>query len=278
MTNKKARIVCVTNQKGGVGKSTTAEALADGLTLKGYKTLLIDLDPQGSVSLTSGAIPNKPTAYEVISKQVTAQEAVQQRAQGQTQEVAQNNTQPPTQYELKRADIMPACQQLVRIDIELTGVGKEYRLREQLKPLLNKYDYIIIDTPPALGLLTVNALTTSDYVLIPAQADVYSMQGINQLAETITAVKEYTNPNLTLIGILLTRHNARNILTRDMTDTAQETANKIETFLYKSVVREAVAVKEAQASQQSIYEYAPKSNAALDYMEFVNEFLARSEE
>lgn len=273
MTNKNAYVICVTNQKGGVGKSTTTEALADGLTLKGYKTLLIDLDPQGSVSLTSGAISDKPTAYEVITKQVTAQEATQEY----TQKMVQDNTQHRTQQVSKRADIIPACQNLVKIDIELTGVGKEYRLREQLKSILNKYDYIIIDTPPALGLLTVNALTASDYVLIPAQADVYSMQGINQLAETITAVREYTNQNLTLSGILLTRHNTRNILTRDMTETAQETADKIETFLYKTVIREAVAIKEAQANQQSIYEYAPKSNAAIDYMEFVTEFLERSE-
>lgn len=272
MKNKKAKIVCVTNQKGGVGKSTTAEALADGLTFKGHKTLLIDLDPQGSVSLTSGAIPDKMTAYEVITKVCTTQEATQYRVQ----EVAQEHIQQDTQEVPKRADIMPASQSLAKIDIELSGVGKEYRLKEQLKPLLNVYDFIIIDTPPALGLLTVNALTASDYVLIPAQADVYSMQGINQLAETITAVREYTNQNLTLIGILLTRHNARNILTRDMTENAQATADKIETFLYKTVIREAVAIKEAQASQQSIYEYAPKSNAAIDYTEFVSEFLERS--
>lgn len=276
MTNKKARVICVTNQKGGVGKSTTAESLADGLTLKGYKTLLIDLDPQGSVSLTSGAIPDRMTAYEVITKVCTAQEATQQRVQENTQEETHEHAQEVAHDMPKRADIMPASQNLVKIDIELSGVGKEYRLKEQLKPLSSVYDYIIIDTPPALGLLTVNALTASNYVLIPAQADVYSMQGINQLSETITAVIEYTNQNLTLLGILLTRHNTRNILTRDMTETAQETANKIETFLYKTVIREAVAIKEAQASQQSIYEYAPKGNASIDYEAFVSEFLERS--
>ena len=280
MTNKTAHVVCCINQKGGVSKSTTSEALADGLTLKGYKTLLIDLDPQGSASLTAGANPNHLTVYEMLTKQCNAQEATQQH----TQEVAQQDAQEHTQ-EVKykytqtatRADIMAASPNLVKIDIELTGVGKEHRLREQLKPLLMKYNYIIIDTPPALGLLTINALTASDYVIIPSQADVYSMQGINQLAETVEAVREYTNPNLKLAGILLTRHNSRSILTRDMTEAASSTASKIGTFLYNTVIRESVIIKEAQAQRLSIYEYAPKSNPAIDYSAFVEEFLERRE-
>ena len=270
MTNKTARVVCCINQKGGVSKSTTSEALADGLILKGYRTLLIDLDPQGSASLTAGADPNRPTAYEMLTKQCDAQEATQEHTQYVAQEATPQHTQTTT-----RADIIAASPNLVKIDIELTGVGKEHRLREQLKPLLTKYDYIVIDTPPALGLLTVNALTASDYVIIPSQADVYSMQGINQLVETVEAVREYTNPGLKLAGILLTRHNARSILTRDMSEAASATASKIGTFLYKTVIRESVAIKEAQSQRLSIYEYAPKSNPAIDYDSFVKEFLER---
>ena len=260
----RARVICVTNQKGGVGKSTTAEALAEGLTIKGYKTLLIDLDPQGSVSLTAGADPSRSTAYEVMTRSINAQEAAQQR----THEVAQ---------EVKPlADIIPASKQLIRLDVELTATGKEYRLKEQLAPILPAYDFIIIDTPPALGVLTVNAMTAADALLIPAQADVYSLQGIGQLTDTIDAIRAYTNPGLTLAGILLTRHNARSILSRDMTEAANATAARIGTFLYSTVIREGVAVKEAQANQQPIYEYAPKSNAAADYMAFTAEFLERS--
>ena len=266
MEPKNARIVCCINQKGGVAKSTTAEALADGLTLRGYRTLLIDLDPQGSVSMTSGADPSGPTAYEVVTKQCTAQEATQQREYDVTQYDAQK---------VRRADIIPASNQLAGVDIELTGVGKEHRLKEQLKPLLAKYSYIVIDTPPALGLLTVNALTATNLVIVPCQADVYSMLGITQLADTIEAVREYTNPDLSLAGVLLTRHNSRSVLSRDMAEAANMTADKIGTFLYKTVIREAVAIKEAQANCQSIYEYAPRSNAALDYEAFVDEFLLR---
>lgn len=248
-----ARVICVTNQKGGVGKSTTAEALAEGLTLKGKKTLLIDLDPQGSISLTAGADPNRPTAYEVMTRSTSAQEAIQERTD--------------------RADIMPASKNLVRLDVELTATGKEYRLKEQLAPLLPRYEYIIIDTPPALGVLTINALTAADSLLIPAQADVYSLQGIGQLYETIDAIRAYTNPGLTLEGILLTRYTPRSVLSRDMAEAASATAEQIGTFLYNTFIRETVTIKEAQANQRSIYDYAPKSNAAQDYLLFTGEYL-----
>ena len=258
--DNKARVICVTNQKGGVGKSTTAEALAEGLTIRGYKTLLVDLDAQGSVTLTAGADPNRPTAYEVMTRAVTAQDATQEHAH----EI------------MPRSDILPASNALARIDVELTATGKEYRLREQIAPLLSRYAFIVMDTPPSLGLLTVNALTAADSVIIPAQADVYSLQGIGQLNDTFAAVRAYTNPSLTLGGILLTRHTPRSVISRDMADAAQETAERMGTFLYNAVIREAVAVKEAQANQQPIYSYAPKSNAAADYMAFTEEFLERS--
>ena len=252
-----ATVTTITNQKGGVGKSTTAEALAEGLNRKKKKTLLIDLDQQGSITLTAGATPGKPTAYEIFTKQVEASEAIQHRP--------------------GRADIIPASPSLVRLDLELTATGKEYRLKERLAPLLSMYDYIIIDTPPALGIITVNALTASNSIVIPAQADVYSLQGIGQLTDTVEAIREYTNAELTLKGILLTRHNARSILSRDMAETAKATAEKMGTFLYNAVIREAVALKEAQATQQPIYEYAPRSNPASDYMKFVKEYMDRSD-
>ena len=251
-----AKIIVTANQKGGVGKSTTAEALAEGLTIKGKKTLLIDLDPQRSITLTSGADTTKPNAYDVLTGRINAQEA--------------------TQYRTQQADIIPASKNLVRLDVELTATDKEYRLKEKITPLLSSYDFIIIDTPPALGILTINALTAATGLIIPAQADLYSLQGIGQLYDTIEVIRAYTNQSLTLNGILLTRHNSRSVLSRDMAETAANTATQIGTFLYDTVIREAVALKEAQASQQSIFEYAPKSNAAADYLSFTEEFLERS--
>jgi chromosome partitioning protein len=252
----KTEIVVVTNQKGGVGKSTTAEALAEGLFIGGHKTLLIDLDAQGSISLSARAEVNKLSAYELLlDDKITAQDVTQQRA--------------------RRADIIPAGRNLIKLDIELRAKSKEYRLKEKIAPLISKYDYIIIDTPPALGILTVNALTAANSLIIPAQADLYSLQGIGQLYDTIGMVTAYTNPDLKLNGILLTRHNARNILSRDMAETAKNIASEIGTFIYDGVIRECIALREAQASQKTIYEYAPKSNASRDYLYFVNEFIRR---
>lgn len=249
----KPEITVITNQKGGVGKSTTAEALADGLCTKGYKTILIDLDPQGSISLTTGADITKPSVYDLLLGNVNAHEVTQERA--------------------RRADIIPASENLARLAVELTATNKEYQLKKKISPLISKYDCIIIDTPPALGILTINALTAADSLIIPIQADLYSLQGTGQLYETIKAVRAYTNPSLTLKGMLLTRHTPRNILSRDMEEMARNVAAQIGTFLYHSVIRECVALKEAQASQQTIYDYAPKSNASQDYLSFIGEYL-----
>lgn len=251
-------IVTITNQKGGVAKSTTAEALSAGLFLKGFKVLLIDLDPQGSVTLTADADYNKPTIYDLLTGKVDAHVAVQQSTQ--------------------QVDIITAGQELSHLEMILIETGKEYRLKKKIEPLKKLYDYIIIDTPPTLGLITTNALTASNSLIIPTQADSYSLQGIGQLCNTIEIVKEYTNPNLVIKGILLTRHNNRNILSRDMAEMTEATAEQLNTFLYSSVIREAIAIKEAQASKKSIFAYAPKSNVACDYLSFVNEFIEKGME
>lgn len=246
-------IITIANQKGGVSKSTTAHALGSGLILNGYKVLFIDLDPQGNLSYTMNMDASKPTVYELMTQRAKAVDVIQKTSHG---------------------DLIPAISHLSVADIELNQIGKEYRLKEALQSVKENYDYIIIDTPPALGILTVNALTASNGLIIPAQADVYSLQGIGQLYSTVSIVKTYCNPLLAIKGILLTRYNPKIILNRDLRETIQETAAEFETKVYKTVIREGIAIKEAQAKQRSIYDYAPKSNASLDYTSFVNEFLA----
>ena len=153
----------------------------------------------------------------------------------------------------------------------MTATGKEYRLKEALEALAGLYDYCVIDTPPALGVLTINALTACNGCIIPAQADFLSLQGIGQLHGTIETVRKYCNPGLTVYGIVLTRYSARAVISREVSAMMEETASSLQTRLYKTRIRECTAVKEAQAMRKPIYSYAPRSNASADYTALVKE-------
>lgn len=248
-----SKILAIINQKGGVGKSTTAAALVTGLSLKGFKALAIDLDAQGNLSYTAGAKTDGATALGVLTGEVKAADAIQHTASG---------------------DIIASSKALSGADAFITDTGKEYKLKEALESLKGRYDYIIIDTPPALGILTVNALTACDSVIIPAQADIYSLQGIEQLAETMKPVKKYCNPGLKIEGILLTRYSSRSVLSRDIAELADQLADRLGTRLFKATIREAVSIREAQISQQSLYAYAPAAKVTEDYTRFIEELLA----
>lgn len=245
-------ILAVINQKGGVGKSTTAYGIGAGLNLKGYKILFIDMDAQGNLTDTLGVEEKTLSTMDVLEGKCNITEAVKGTAQG---------------------DLIPAGSGLAVADTVICAVGKEYRLKESLESVKYKYDYIIIDTPPALGVLTINALTACSGAVVPAQADIYSLQGISQLNMTINTVKKYCNPDLKVIGILLTRYSARTILSRDLAQVIGQTALELGTKLFSTVIRESIVIKESQANRQSIFEYAPKSNPALDYLALVDELI-----
>lgn len=244
--------IAIINQKGGVGKSTTALAIGAGLMLKGFKVLFIDLDAQCNLSYCMKADSSRITAFDLLTRKANAKQAIQHTTQG---------------------DIIAASNILAGFDTELKEAGKEYRLKEALDPVKEEYDYLIIDTPPALGMLTVMAMTASTGIIIPAQADVFSLQGIIQLNATIQAVQEHTNPDLKVKGILLTRFNARTILGRDIEEATAKMAGEMGTKLYKAKIRECIAIKEAQISQQDIFSYSPGSNASKDYKALVNELI-----
>ena len=247
-----SKVFTITNQKGGTGKTTTALALATGLSLKGYSVLSIDLDAQSNMTYTMRARTDGATVLGVLTGEVKAVDVIQKTETG---------------------DIIPASKSLAGADAFITDTGKEYRLKESLEPIRGEYDFIIIDTPPALGILTINALTVCDSVVIPAQADIYSLHGIEQLAKTMNPVKKYTNNNLSIEGILLTRHNPRSVLSREVADLAEQIAKKLGTKLFQATIREAVAVKEAQISQRSLYSYAPTAKVTEDYNRFIAEVL-----
>ena len=182
-----AVVIAITNQKGGVGKTTTCAAFCGGLTESGKSVLAIDLDPQGNLSFSLGADAEESyTMYDVFKGNCTVKEAIQ----------CTDN-----------CDVIPANILLSGCELELTGVGREYLLREALSDVMDDYDYIMIDTPPALSILTINAYTAADKLIIPMIAEILSLQGIAQLKETIFAVKKYYNKDLEITGILLNKYN-----------------------------------------------------------------------
>lgn len=245
-------VVAIVNRKGGVGKTATAQALGAGLARKKKKVLYIDLDSQTNLSYGLGADPEGLNSMDILTGEATAAEAIQHTPQG---------------------DVIAGSEALAGADAAIDGTGKEYRLKEAIDGL--QYDYIIIDTPAQLGTLTVNALTAANSVVIPVQAEVYSLQGIGQLSKTIEAVKKYCNRDLYIRGILITRYNGRAVISKDMQSNLKDAAEQLKTKLYSTPIRECVSIKEAQAIQQDIYTYAPRSNAAKDYEAFIKEFTER---
>lgn len=246
--------IAVIAQKGGVGKTSTAQAIGVGLSkYHAAKVLFIDADAQGNLSRSMEADYSGTTggdALEVLTGRATVEESIQHTPHG---------------------DIIAATPALSGADREptLSKVGREYRLRKALESV--SYDYCIIDTPPALSILTVNALTAADRVIIPAQADDYSLEAIERLRETLETVKAYCNPSLKVDGILLTRFNGRTVLSREIADMIEQAAERMDTRLYQTRIRECTAVKEAQALREDIYSYSPRSNAARDYRALLDE-------
>ena len=247
-----AKIIVIANQKGGVGKTTTANALACGLTGRKFKTLAVDCDPQGNLSYAMQADDQQEGLYEVMKGQSAPAEAVQRTEQG---------------------DIISGSLLLAGADLEFTDTGREYLLREILEPLKKIYDYIIIDSPPTLGILTINALAAGDDVIIPMGADIFSLQGLSQLYNAVSKVRKFCNPGLKIAGLLITRYNARTILSRDLREVIEEKAVQIGAPVFHTVIRESVSIREAQTHQESIFKISPDSNPAQDYQDFIREYL-----
>lgn len=242
------QIISVVNRKGGCGKTTTAQALGSGLMNEGYKVLFIDLDSQENLSLILDASEEFLSSYDIL--------------QGKPIKHAIQGTETA---DIIKGDYMLSS--LVKLD--------PYTLKKQLSELNGKYDYIIIDTPPNLDSVTVNALTASDRVIITSQSDLLGYKGINVLLETLEAVKQKFNQNLLIDGILLTRYNKRTVIQQQFREAIEELARDNDTKVYESYIRECNAIKEAQAMQTDIFSYSKNSNASKDYQAFINEFMGK---
>lgn len=249
-----AKVIAITNQKGGVGKTTTCSALCGALREMGNRVLAIDLDPQGNLSFSLGIeVEDNFTIYDVMKGNCEIDEAI---IQGEV------------------CDVVPSNILLSGLELEMTGVGREYVLREQLTAVKKNYDYIVLDTPPALSVLTINAYTASDELVIPMLCEILSLQGIAQLRQTIFAVKRYYNKGLCVRGILLNKYNPRYTLTKEVEDLAGVIAEQLDTSIFNAKISAGVSIAEAPAHGESIITYSPNSKAAKEFRAFTKELVS----
>ncbi len=251
-----ATIIAITNQKGGVGKTTTAAAIMSLLTLEGKKVLGVDLDPQGSFGFSFGLdIESCDTVYEVLKGTADIEDTIVETEQG---------------------DILPANILLSTAELEFNEAGREFLLRNELLKVVDDYDYIIIDTPPALNILTVNAYVIADALIIPMAPEILSLLGISQIRDTIETVRQSYNSKLRILGILLNKFNLRLNLHREVLEMSQQIAEQLNTKVFQSSIRNSVSVAEAPAHGESVVTYAPRSKPAQDFKALVNEITGLS--
>lgn len=257
-STKMGRIIAIANQKGGVGKTTTAINLSASLASLGKKVLAIDMDPQGNMSSGLGVDKNEveKTVYDLIIGNIGIEECIYE-------EVIEN------------LDVLPSNIDLSAAEIELIGVdNKEYILRDEVNKVKEKYDFIIIDCPPALSMLTINAMTTSDSVLVPIQCEYYALEGLSQLIHTIELVQERLNPELEIEGVVFTMYDARTNLSLQVVENVKENLNQ---NIYKTIIPRNVRLAEAPSYGQPITIYDPRSAGAESYRLLAEEVLNRED-
>jgi chromosome partitioning protein len=248
-----AIIISISNHKGGVGKTTSSLNIGAGLQKLGKKVLLIDLDPQANLTTSAGIQRNETTIYDYIVKK--------------------KDTVRPIQV-LKNLDIIPSTLDLSAAEIELSSeTAREYILQELvIEPMREIYDYIIIDCPPALGLLTINGLTASDKVLIPLQAHYLAMQGISKLIEIVKKIQARLNKKLVIGGVFITHYDKRKTLNRDVLASVQ---THFKELVFSTVIRDNITLAEAPLKGLDIFRYNSSSHGAEDYLELTKEILLR---
>ena len=253
------RIIAIANQKGGVGKTTTAINLSASLASLGQKVLALDLDPQGN--MTSGLGVDKDevesSVYDLIIGEAEIEECI-------CKEVIEN------------LDVLPSNINLSAAEIELIGVDdKEYIIKNAMESVKDNYDFIIIDCPPALSMLTINAMTTANSVLVPIQCEYYALEGLSQLIHTINLVQERLNPELYIEGVVFTMYDARTNLSLQVVENVKD---NLEQTIYKTIIPRNIRLAEAPSYGMPIHLYDPKSTGAKSYMMLAEEVIHKGEE
>ncbi len=250
-------ILAITNQKGGVGKTTTAINLAAALATKGFRTLLIDVDPQANSSMSFVDVHAlESSMYEVLASSETSLSNILLEAE-----------KVPHLY------VAPASISLAKIEAKLLGdLDGHYKLKDEVDQIREQFDYIVIDTPPTLGLITVNALVAATHVLIPIQSSYFALEGTDDLLETIDKIKNRANPDLQILGVVITLFDKRTILSRDI---QQEIGEVFGDKLFETRISKSVRLEESPAYKESIFSFAPRSSGAYEYYKLSEEVLSR---
>jgi chromosome partitioning protein len=248
-------VLAIANQKGGVGKTTTAINLAAGLAMRGRPTLLVDLDPQANSSITFLDVRSlQKSMYDVLANGVPITDVIQPSTVG-------------------NLDIAPSRIALAKLEAQLVGeLDGHFRLKDRIESIRSRYEFIIVDTPPALGLITVNALVAATHLMIPVQSSYFALEGTDDLLETVDKIRARPNPDLKLLGAVITLHDKRTTLARDVHKAVSEVFGG---RVFDTTITKSIRLEESPAHRESIFSFAPQSSGAYEYYRLCEEVIER---